>query len=105
MGEVRGITGGVGREAADHGAEETTVSGAMTFWCVGLQAKSSKTRLQPLIPSTKLCVLMDSTSRRSRRSLSDPVELASCVGRNSAKRLESWRLDTGETRASQAPGQ
>lgn len=31
MGEVRGITGGVGREAADHGAEETTVSEAITF--------------------------------------------------------------------------
>lgn len=31
LGEVRGITGGVGREAADHGAEETTVSEAITF--------------------------------------------------------------------------
>lgn len=35
LGEVRGITGGVSRETA--GSE------AMTFWCVGLQAESSKT--------------------------------------------------------------
>lgn len=74
LGEVRGITGGVGREAADRGAEETAVSEAMTSWCVGLQAESSKTGLQPSIPSTKLCVLMDRTCRRT--SLSDPVELA-----------------------------
>lgn len=55
---------------------ETTVSEAMTFWCVELQAESSKTRLQPLIPSTKLCVLVDRTSKRRKRNLSDPVELA-----------------------------
>lgn len=82
--EIAGASDVFGRSAWDYGRRGQRGSGPWSrgdnslggynLWCVGLQAESRKTRLQPLIPSTKLCVLMDRTSRR--RSLSDPVELA-----------------------------